>query len=510
MIRKLLIANRGEIAVRIARTCREMGVRTVGVFSEADRKTLHAEVVDEAYLIGPAPAAESYLRQDKLLEVSRSSGADAVHPGYGFLSENASFAQAVTDAGLIWVGPPSQAIAAMGSKTAARDLMKAAGVPVVPGSDGIVTSADSVKRFGSKYGFPVLLKAAAGGGGKGMRIVHAAKDVAAAFESAQREAQAAFGDAALYVERYLEQARHIEIQVFADNHGNCIYLGERECSLQRRHQKIIEESPSAVVTPELRAAMGGVAVAAAKACGYVNAGTVEMLLDSTGAFYFLEMNTRLQVEHPVTEEVTGLDLVRWQLLVASGEALPLAQQQVSTRGHAIEVRIYAEDVLAGFLPSTGISKHWRSAAGPGLREDSGMQEGAKISRYYDPMVSKLIARAETREAARDRMLRALEDYAITGLRTNVGFCRHILASEQFAKAAFDTRSVEREFLDSYRQECEHPVQDEELLAAALAHIVAMPNASRSLNSDVHAQSDGSVWKSRGRQFGLRGSEAAKP
>ena len=506
MIQKLLIANRGEIAVRIARTCREMGVRTVGVFSEADRKALHAEVVDEAYLIGPAPAAESYLRQDKLIEVAKISGADAVHPGYGFLSENAAFAQAVSNAGLIWVGPPAKAIAAMGSKTAARDLMKSAGVPVVPGSAGAISSPEEAKRLAGKHGYPILLKAAAGGGGKGMRIVHAAKEIAAAFESAQREAQAAFGDASLYVEKYLERPRHIELQIFADQHGNCIHFGERECSLQRRHQKIIEESPSPVVSAELRAKMGGVAVAAAKACGYVNAGTVEMLLDASGSFYFLEMNTRLQVEHPVTEEVTGVDLVRWQLLIASGEPLPLPQDQVAPRGSAIEVRIYAEDVASGFLPSTGVLKYWRPPIGPGLREDSGLRVGAKISRFYDPMISKLVARGETREAARQRMLRALEAYEITGLRTNVAFCRHILSSERFAQADFHTRSVDGEFMESYERECNQPVEAEELLAAALTHAVSVSRGLQAVNHHELMQRDGSIWKNKGRQFSLRGSE----
>jgi acetyl-CoA carboxylase, biotin carboxylase subunit len=502
LIRKLLIANRGELAVRIARTCREMGVHTVAVHSEADRGALHTEVADEAHEIGPAPAAESYLRQDRILAVAKESGCDAVHPGYGFLAENAGFAQAVLDAGLIWVGPPPKAIAAMGSKTAARALMTKAGVPVVPGSDGSIASAKEAAQFAKRHGFPILLKAAAGGGGKGMRVVNSAKEIEAAFEAAQREAISSFGDGTLYVERFLERPRHIEIQVFADQHGNVIHLGERECSLQRRHQKIIEESPSAVVTPELRKKMGETAVAAARACGYINAGTVEMLLDASGQFYFLEMNTRLQVEHPVTEEVTGLDLVRLQLGVASGETLPIQQGDIVRRGHAIEVRIYAEDVPGGFLPSTGRLTRLRPATGPGLREDSGMREGAEVSRFYDPMISKLIARGESREAARQRMLRALREYEIAGVRTNIAFCRHILESEAFRKANFHTRTVENEFVQSYRDELEQPVEDEPLLAAALAHALMDAPVATSVNHTDHRQAN-AFWTVIGRELNLR-------
>ena len=503
MIRKLLIANRGEIAVRIARTCREMGIQTIGVYSEADRDALHAHSVDEAYLIGPAPAAESYLRQDKIIAVARESGADAIHPGYGFLSENAEFARAVESAGLIWVGPPAKAIAAMGSKTAARDLMTKAGVSVVPGSDGPIHSEIEAKQFAKEHGFPILLKAAAGGGGKGMRVAHEAGELKSVYESAQREAVAAFGDGTLYVEKYLEHPRHIEIQIFADRHGNVIHLGERECSLQRRHQKIIEESPSAAVSPELRERMGVMAVAAARACGYVNAGTVEMLLDGSGRFYFLEMNTRLQVEHPVTEAVTGLDLVRWQLSVAAGSELPLKQEQIFSRGHAIEVRIYAEDVSSGFLPSTGILRHLRPAIGPGIREDSGMSESAKISRFYDPMISKLIAYGETREAAQQRMLRALEDYELSGVSTNISFCRHIIASVAFARADFHTRSVDEVFLRSFEQESDMPVADEELLVAALARVMDTESTKPSLNHRFPMTVGSDKWTSTGRSAAMR-------
>lgn len=500
----MLIANRGEITVRIARTCRELGIQTVGVYSQADRCALHTEVVDEAYEIGPALAAESYLRQDKIIAIAMRSGCDAIHPGYGFLAENSGFAQAVLDTGLIWIGPPPSAISAMGLKTSARKLMTAAGVPVVPGSDGPVASANAARDFSRQHGFPFLLKAAAGGGGKGMRFVRDAKEIESAFESAKREAVAAFGDGTLYIEKFIERPRHIEIQVFADQQGHVIHLGERECSLQRRHQKIIEESPSAVVTPNLREKMGETAIAVARACGYVNAGTVEMLLDQNENFYFLEMNTRLQVEHPVTEEVTGLDLVRLQLQVASGEPLPFSQTDIELRGHAIEVRIYAEDVPNGFLPSTGCLSRLRPATGPGLREDSGMREGAEISRFYDPMISKLIACAETREGARRRMQRALEEYEIAGVCTNIPFCRHILESDAFVHGKFHTRSVDEEFIPSYQRESEQPAPDESLLVVGLARVLLNSTMTPQLNGNSHHQVSPN-WTVLGRQAGMRDS-----
>jgi acetyl-CoA carboxylase biotin carboxylase subunit len=503
LIKSILIANRGEIAVRIARTCREMGIRTIGVFSEADRAALHADVMDEAHCIGPAPATESYLSAARILEVARRTEAEAVHPGYGFLAENEAFSQAVTDAGLIWVGPPPSAIAAMGSKTGARARMIKAGVPVLPGSDGPLRTAVDGEVFAKHVGYPILLKAVSGGGGKGMRVVKSRGEMWNAIEAAQREALGAFGDHAIYAEKYLERPRHIEIQILADAHGNVIHLGERECSLQRRHQKIIEESPSVAVTPALRKQMGETAIAAAQACGYVNAGTVEMLLEPSGKFYFLEMNTRLQVEHPITEQVTGLDIVRLQLLIAAGEKLPLKQEQVQSRGHAIEVRIYAEDVPGGFLPSTGILKRLRPAQGPGLREDSGMREGAEISRFYDPMISKLIAHGETREIARQRMIRALREYEIAGVRTNIPFCRHILESAAFAKAAFHTRSADTDLLDSYLAELHCTVEDEPLLAAAIARAVLQ---MQDTPGGVKAQDDTareSRWRSLGHKRTLR-------
>ncbi|MBU0509594.1 acetyl-CoA carboxylase biotin carboxylase subunit [bacterium] len=503
MIGSVLIANRGEIAVRIARTCREMGIRMIGVYSEADRHALHVETMDEAYPVGPAPSAESYLRQDRILEVAAKAQAEAVHPGYGFLAENAEFAQRVVDAGLIWIGPPASAIAAMGSKTQARAIMSKAGVPVVPGSEGAISSVEEADAFARRVGYPVLIKAVAGGGGKGMRVVESSAGLRNAFEAARREALAAFGDGSVYVEKYLAQPRHIEIQILADTHGNVIHLGERECSIQRRHQKIIEESPSVAVTPELRRRMGETAVAAARACGYVNAGTVETIMDRDGHFYFLEMNTRLQVEHPVTEEVTGLDLVRLQILITSGEKLPLRQEDIVRRGHAIEIRVYAEDVPNGFLPSTGKLKRLKAVAGPGVREDSGLREGDEVTRFYDPMLGKLIVHAETREAARQRAIRVLRESEVAGVRSNLPFCLHILETAAFERGDFHTRSADGVFLDSYLAEIATPAQDEALLAAALAYAAAMPRTvsdgnSHSLHSDSH-------WLAVGRRQTMRGS-----
>jgi len=503
MIKSLLIANRGEIAVRVARTCREMGVRTVGVFSDADRHAVHVEAVDESYHIGASPSAESYLRQDRLLDVAKRANVEAIHPGYGFLAENAEFAARVVQSKFIWVGPPAAAIAAMGSKTGARALMTKAGVPVVPGTEHSLLSAADAERFARAAGFPILIKAVAGGGGKGMRVVSQAGEMRAAFEAAQREALAAFGDGSLYAEKYLAKPRHIEFQILADVHGHVVHLGERECSLQRRHQKIVEESPSIAVSPELRARMGTTAVAAAQACGYVNAGTVEMLLDQSGSYYFLEMNTRLQVEHPVTEEVTGLDLVRLQLAIASGESLPFTQEDVNRRrrGHAIEVRVYAEDVPNGFLPSTGVLKSLRAVAGPGIREDSGLRVGSEVSRYYDPMVGKLIVHAEDREAARRRMVRVLTESEIAGVRSNLPYCRHILESEAFKCGDFHTRSADTNLLESYLQECREPVEDENLLAAALA--AAYLTRQTSANGDSHLPGIVSTWSRVGRQETMR-------
>ena len=412
---KVLVANRGEIAIRIFRTLRELEIGTVAVYSEADRGALHVRRADEAFLLGAGAPAESYLNQERILEAARAAGAEAVHPGYGFLAENAEFARAVEAAGLTWIGPPPEAIEAMGSKTEARERMKAAGVPIIPGTTEPVTSPDEVVRLGGEFGWPLAIKASAGGGGKGFRVVREDDDVERAFETAQREGEAYFSDPTVYVERYLEDPRHVEVQVLADAHGNVIHLGERDCTIQRRHQKLVEETPSPAVDAELRARIGAIAVEAARAVGYRSAGTIEGLLDRDGAYYFMEMNTRIQVEHTVTEMATGLDLVREQVLIAAGEPLWLSQDDVRLTGHAIECRINAEDPSSGFLPTPGRIAGYREPAGPGVRVDSGVEDGSEISPLYDPMVAKLIVHGVDREHARRRMLRALDEYEIGGV-----------------------------------------------------------------------------------------------
>jgi acetyl-CoA carboxylase biotin carboxylase subunit len=447
MIRRLLIANRGEIAVRIIRACRELGVETVAVYSDADARAPHVAAADAAEHLGGSPATESYLDVSKLLHAAAHAGADAVHPGYGFLSERAHFARACREAGLTWVGPPAEAIERMGSKIGARQLMQAAGVPVVPGEtprdqsdEALLTSVDTI-------GLPALVKPSAGGGGIGMKIIRVREEALDAVQRARREAHAAFGDGTLYVERLVERPRHVEIQVFGDTHGNVVHLYERECSIQRRHQKTIEESPSPALSPSIRERMGAAAVAAARAAGYVNAGTVEFLLEGRGddaRFFFLEMNTRLQVEHPVTELVTGTDLVRAQLLVASGEPLPWTQDALTQRGHAIECRIYAEDPAQDFLPQAGTLLMYREPAGPGIRIDAGVVEGGEISVFYDPMLAKLVVHAETREAAIARAVAALRRYIVLGIRTNVPFLLNILESPEFVSGEVHTGFLDAE------------------------------------------------------------------
>ena len=423
---KVLVANRGEIAVRIFRTLRELGVGTVAVYSEADRDAVHAHAADEAYLVGPGPAAESYLAGERILEAARRAGAEAIHPGYGFLAENAAFARACEKAGIVWIGPPSAAIALMGSKTEARTAMQAAGVPIVPGATEPVATVAEVLRLGDEVGYPLIVKAAAGGGGKGMKLVPSPAEAERAFATAQREGEKFFADGRVYVERYLVDPRHVEVQVLADAHGNVIHLGERDCTIQRRHQKLIEETPSPAVDEALRARIGAIAVEAARAAGYRSAGTIEGLLTAGGEYFFMEMNTRIQVEHTVTEEVTGLDLVREQVLIAAGEPLSLRQEDVVLRGHAIECRINAEDVGAGYLPAPGRITAYREPSGPGVRVDSGVVAGSEITDLYDPMIAKLIVRGSDREHARRRMLRALEDFAIAGPPTLLGFHRALL------------------------------------------------------------------------------------
>ncbi|MGY2200409.1 acetyl/propionyl/methylcrotonyl-CoA carboxylase subunit alpha [Pseudomonas gingeri] len=444
VITSILVANRGEIACRVMRTAKAMGLTTVAVHSAIDRDARHSREADIRVDLGGSKAADSYLQIDKLIAAAQASGAQAIHPGYGFLSENAAFARAIEAAGLVFLGPPAAAIDAMGSKSAAKALMTTAGVPLVPGYHGEAQDLDTFRSAAELIGYPVLLKATAGGGGKGMKVVEDVSQLAEALASAQREAQSSFGDSRMLVEKYLLKPRHVEIQVFADQHGNCLYLNERDCSIQRRHQKVVEEAPAPGLSPELRQAMGEAAVRAAQAIGYVGAGTVEFLLDSRGDFFFMEMNTRLQVEHPVTEAITGLDLVAWQIRVASGEALPISQEQVPLLGHAIEVRLYAEDPGNDFLPATGRLEVYReSAAGPGRRVDSGVAEGDSVSPFYDPMLGKLIAWGETREQARLRLLAMLDEFAVGGLKTNLGFLRRIIGHPAFATAELDTGFIPR-------------------------------------------------------------------
>jgi acetyl-CoA/propionyl-CoA carboxylase biotin carboxyl carrier protein len=431
MFSKVLVANRGEIAIRIFRTLRDMGVGSVAVYSDVDRTALHPSFADESFALGGATSAESYLVVEKLLTVARASGAEAVHPGYGFLAENAAFAQAVEDAGLVWIGPPPPAIELMGSKTRARQAMQEAGVPIIPGTTDPVGSSEEVVALGEEIGYPLLIKAAAGGGGKGMEIVRSASEAARAFDSARRQGQSYFSDASVYVERYLEDPRHVEVQVLADAHGNVVHLGERDCTIQRRHQKLVEETPSPAVSEELRERIGRIGVDAARAAGYRSAGTIEGLLAPDGSYYFMEMNTRIQVEHTVTELVAGIDLVRAQVLVATGEPLWFKQEDVRLQGHAIECRINAEDPSNGFLPSPGTITLYREPSGPGVRVDSGVAEGTEISPLYDPMVAKLIVHGADRADAIGRMLRALGEYRVGGVKTLIGFHKALLSHPCF-------------------------------------------------------------------------------
>ena len=445
---KVLVANRGEIAVRIFRALRELGIGSVGVYSEADRGSLHVRRADEARLIGPGPPLESYLNVERVIEAARISGAEAIHPGYGFLAENAGFARACEDAGLVWIGPPPAAIEAMGSKIGARQRMEAAGVPIVPGTTEEIRDAATVVELGDRYGWPIAIKASAGGGGRGLEVVASAGDAERALETARRQGQAYFADAAVYVEKYVEDPRHVEIQVLADRHGGTIHLGERDCTLQRRHQKVLEESPSPAVTPELRARMGEMAVGAARAVGYVGAGTVECLLDRHGSFFFLEMNTRIQVEHPVTELVTGIDLVRAQIEIAAGAELPIAQADVELRGHAFECRINAEDAGAGFRPAPGRIVRYHEPAGPGVRVDSGVEQGDEVVGLYDPLIAKLCVWDSDRERARLRMLRALDELVVEGVPTLAPLHRLILVHPSFIAGETCAGLIEGELADA--------------------------------------------------------------
>jgi len=504
MFSKVLVANRGEIALRVIRACRELGIASVAVYSEADARALHVREADEAVLLGPAPSSESYLKGDAIVEAALRVGAQAIHPGYGFLSEREWFARAVRDAGLVFVGPPAEAIAAMGSKTAARSLAIAAGTPVVPGTVSALRDAAEAAEVAEQFGYPVLLKAAAGGGGKGMRVVHDPKDLASALASAQREAKNAFGDDAVYVEKYIVGPRHVEIQVLGDSHGTMLHLGERECSVQRRHQKMIEEAPSVAVTAELRARMGAAAVAAARAAGYVNAGTCEFLLDAGGEFYFLEMNTRIQVEHPVTELVTGIDLVQWQLRIAAGEPLPFQQHEITPRGWAIECRITSEDPANGFLPSTGSVRYLHVPAGPGVRWDGGIETGSDVTLFYDPMLAKLIVWAPDRPQAIARMHRALLELTIDGIDTSRDFHLRVMEDSEFRAGAIEIQWLERR-LESLTHV---PPPSESVIRAAIAAALLTERdrgSRRALVADApsDSRSTDSAWLRLGRMEGLR-------
>jgi len=443
MFKKILIANRGEIAVRVIRACRELGIQSVAVYSEVDRASLHVRKADEAYHIGPPAATESYLNIDKILDAARRSGADAIHPGYGFLSENSRFAHACASAGIKFIGPTAASMEMMGSKTRARQHMEKANIPFVPGTSRGLESPEEAARVAERIGYPVMLKAAAGGGGKGMRLVHAPEQLASALASAQSEAQRAFGDNEVYIEKAIINPRHIEMQVLADEHGNTVYLGERECSIQRRHQKVLEESPSLIVDPDMRRRLGEVAVRVAQAAGYTNAGTIEFLVDQHKNFYFLEMNTRLQVEHPVTELTTGLDLVHLQIRIAAGEKLPFTQDDIHLRGHAIECRIYAEDPDNDFFPSPGKITLLLAPSGPGIRRDSGIYEGWTVPIEYDPLLAKLIGYGSDRAQATSRLVRALNEYFVGGIKTNISLFRRILNDEEFHEGRLDTGYLDR-------------------------------------------------------------------
>lgn len=447
MFTKILIANRGEIAVRIMRTCREMGIATVAVYSDADSRSLHVLSADQAVHLGDAEPSKSYLDIDKIIDAAKSAGAEAIHPGYGFLAENAVFAERCESSGLTFIGPPPQVIRDLGDKITARKIMTAGGVPVIPGTEEGIYDISAVSADAAKIGYPLLVKAAAGGGGKGMRVVYDPADLEEACASSSREAAGAFGNGTIFIEKYLSPSRHVEFQILADSFGNVIHLNERECSIQRRHQKIIEETPSPVMTPELRKKMGEAAVAAARASGYVNAGTVEFIVDSQSTFYFLEVNTRLQVEHPVTEMTTGIDLVRYQILIAAGEKLSLVQDDISAKGHAIECRIYAEDPEQGFFPSPGIIHYMKEPSGPGIRNDCGVYTGCTVPFEYDPIVSKLVVHGNTRKDAISRMKRALQEYIILGIKTPVPFLIDVLKSEPFVNGETYTDFIDTHFSD---------------------------------------------------------------
>jgi propionyl-CoA carboxylase alpha chain len=502
-IKKILIANRGEIAVRVIRACDDLGLTSVAVFSECDRAAYHVRLAHEAVYVGPSPSKESYLVQDNIIRAAKETGADAIHPGYGFLAENAEFAQRCIDEGIIFIGPKPETITALGDKLQAREMAVKAGLPVVPGTDKPTDDITVAKKFAAEIGYPVLIKAAAGGGGKGMRVVEAEDAFEESLATAAREATSAFGDGRVFIEKYVVKPRHIEIQILCDQHGNCIYLGERECSIQRRHQKVIEESPSPVVTPELRARMGEAALSIARASDYVGAGTVEFLVDQDMSFYFLEVNTRLQVEHPVTELITGVDLVKEQVAVAEGHPLRLTQDDIKLNGHAIECRIYAEDPEAGFMPSTGILKNYRIPAGPGVRVDSGVVIFSEIPIYYDPMIAKLAVWGADREEALARTRRALEEYRLSGVKSTISFHRTVLQNERFVKGDYSTNFLAEEYPDNNYGSYDDELMESAAIAAAVEKMLTERKISVG-NSGAEPGSSGWVNYHRGtslRKFG---------
>lgn len=476
-MKKILVANRGEIALRVMRSAREMGIATVAVFSEADRHAPFVRYADEAVCIGPAPSSQSYLRGEKIIEVCRQVGADGIHPGYGFLSENASFARQVAEAGIRFIGPSPHSIEVMGSKLAAKAAAKKYGIPMVPGTDGAVSDPEEARRIALEVGLPVLIKASAGGGGKGMRIVERIEELDEQMARAISEAESAFGDGSVFIERYVAGPRHIEIQVLADTHGHTLYLFERECSIQRRHQKVVEEAPSAILTPALREAMGQSACDVARSCDYVGAGTVEFLVDENLNYYFLEMNTRLQVEHPVTEMITGIDLVKEQIRIARGEQLSFTQKDLKINGHALEIRVYAEDPDNQFLPDIGRLETYRRPSGPGVRVDDGFEEGMDIPIYYDPMIAKLITHGKDREEAIQRMVRAIDDYQVSGVRTTLGFCRWAIQHPAFTGGQFDTHFVKKYFTPDVLHQSAEGAEEVAAIAASWAWMHSITKAT---------------------------------
>ncbi len=475
MFKKILIANRGEIAVRIMRGCRELGIATVGVYSEADRKSLHVQTADEAVCIGPPPAMESYLDMDRILQTAKDTGAEAIHPGYGFLAENSDFARRCEEENLVFIGPNSRAMALVGDKVRSRQTMEAADIPIIPGMKSTLSNTSDYAAEARKIGYPVMIKASAGGGGKGMRVAYSEDELKPGLEAGMREAKGAFGDESVYLEKYIEEPRHVEFQVLADTQGNTVHLFERECSIQRRHQKIVEETPSQALDPELRARMGEMACKVMQTAGYNNAGTVEFLLDKNNNFYFLEVNARLQVEHPVTELVTGLDLVHQQIRLAAGDKLALRQDELAQKGHAIECRIYAEDPLNNFLPSSGKILYLKEPAGPGVRHDCGIYSGSDVPIYYDPILAKLIVWAEDRDRACDRMVNALNDYVVLGVKTSIDFLKDVISHPSFRKGETTTGFIQEHFAEWQGHEYDPGLKDLALLAAAF-----------------HAQTDGAA------------------